>query len=267
MAIRKPFAVLPLALKNISTNNAKSNRGATHLAWPEYPGMIWETDDVGGGVFVRGQFDGVRNVDFCSLMATNAQAGTTLRLRLGATQPEVDGTAPYDSGALPIIDPARAEESGLYHSHLELPAIEEASWWRIDIGGHSGEFAASTLILGEKREPSNFYNRDRQVGFEDLGSLEIARNGVIADTPGAVLRTLLFRLQWVSDEEFWTLWAPMARRRADGGKQIVLWAFDPEPTVRRQAKTFLGYMARDIFMRGNDFPKANQMDFQLRAIL
>jgi hypothetical protein len=266
MAIRKPFAVIPLNLIALVGGNGKINRPWTHLALPEYPGMVWETDG-NDRLWVRGQFDGSKPVDFCSLMGTNAQAGTTLRLRLGTSQAEVDGTAPYDSAALPIIAPSRTEASGLYHSHLELPNVETATWWRIDIGSHTGDFSAAALILGEKLEPSNFYNRDREIGFEDLGALEVSRNGVIADTPGTVLRTLLFRLGWVEEEEFWSKWAPMAERRADGGKQIVFWAFDPEATVRRQAKTFLGFLSRDIFMRGNDFPKANQMDFQFRAIM
>jgi hypothetical protein len=266
MAIRKPFAVMPLSLSGFATGNETTNRPASHLGLPQYPAMRWQS--VGNtNLWVRGKFDGVEAVNFVSLMAANALPGTTIRVRLGTTLGQVDGTAPYDSGVLPFITPARTEESGLYHSHLELPTIENASWWRIDIGGHTGDFSASALIFGQRLEPSNFYNRDREIGFEDLGSLEIARNGVVADTPGYVLRTLLFRLQWVENEEFWTKWAPMAQRRPDGSKQIVLWAFDPEATARRQAQTFLGFMARDIFKRGNDLGNRNTMDFQFRAVL
>ncbi len=38
-------------------------------------------------------------------------------------------------------------------------------------------------------------------------------------------------------------------------------------TIYRQRKTFLGYMARDIFNRGNDQGTYSSMDFQFRAIL
>lgn len=264
MAIQKPFCVKPETLSAIASGNEKTNRPASHLGLP-YPGMRWESDG-NSNVWARGQFGGTtKDINFCSLMAANAVPGTTIRLRLGTTQAQVDGTAPYDSGALTLIDPARTRTDGRYHSHLELPSLVNASWWRIDIGSHTGDFSAASLVLGEKRTPARFYNRDREIGFEDLGALEIARNGVIAETPGYVLRTLLFRLQWVSDEEFWTLWAPLM---ADKGKrQLVYWAFDPEPTVRRQDKSFLGYFTRDLFARGNDFPRDNQMDLQLRAIL
>lgn len=262
--IEKPFAVLPLALISPVGGNALSNRGVTHLAMPQYPGMRWQSSG-NANLWVRGQFDGEQSVDFCSLMAANAQPGTTIRLRLGASQAEVDGTAPYDSGALPLIDPAKTRSDGLYHSHLELTAPEDASWWRIDIGGHTGDFSASALVMGQKRTAARFYNRDREFGFEDLGSLDISRNGVVAETDGFILRTLLFRLQWVSEDEYYDKWEPLFSRK--GKRQLVYWCFDPQDSVRRQDKSYLGYFARDMFVRGNDFPKDNQMDFQLRALL
>lgn len=267
MAIRKPFAVLPAALVGIATGNAKSNRPATHLAQP-HPGMRWESSG-NSNLWVRGNFGDqvVQAINFISLMGANALSGTTIRVRLGGTQAEVDGTAPYDSTALAFISPSRTEPSGLYHSHLELPSVVNAAWWRVDIGGHTGDFSASTLVFGEKREPSNFYNRDREIGFEDLGSLEIARNGVIADTPGVVLRTLLFRLGWVSEEEFLDKWAALGERNADGTKKLLLWCFNPEATVRRQTNTYLGYMSRDPFIRGNDVGTRNTMDVQFRAVI
>lgn len=263
MAIQKPFAVLPLALTGVATGNEKANRPASHLAQP-HPGMRWESNG-NGNLWVRGQFSATSPVNFMSLMATNAQAGTTIRLRLGTSQAQVDGSAPYDSGALTLISPANTRPDGRYNSHLELPSVSNASWWRIDIGNHTGDFSAASLVLGEKRTPARFYNRDRQIGFKDLGTLEISRNGVIAETPGHVLRTLAFRLQWVSNDEFWSAWAPLAATR--GKRQIIFIAFDPEPTVRRQDLSYLGYLEGDLFCRGNSFPKDNEVDFTLTAIL
>lgn len=265
MTIRKPFAVLPLPLLGIASGNERSNRPASHLSLPQHPGIRWESSGA-SNLWVRGQFSGNQPVDFVSLMASNALAGTTIRVRLGTTQAQVDGTAPYDSTALPLISPARVEPSGLYHSHLELPSVANASWWRIDIGGHTGDFSASCLIFGQKREPSNFYNRDREVGFEDLGALEITRNGVVADARGCVLSTLLFRLGWVDEAEWWEKWAPMGLRDTQGSKRIIFWSFDPEPTIYRQRKTLIGYMARDLFKRGNEQGTRNTMDVQFRGL-
>lgn len=264
MAIQKPFAVLPLTLTGIATGNAKANRLATHLGQFQNAGMRWESNG-NSNLWVRGQFNASSPVNFMSLMACNAQAGTTIRLRLGTSQAQVDGTAPYDSGALTLISPARTRTDGLYHSHLELPSVTNATWWRIDIGNHSGDFSASALVMGSKRTPARFYNRDREIGFEDLGSLDIARNGVIAETPGKVIRTLSFRLQWVSTAEYFDTWAPLFATK--GKRQPVFIAFDPEPTVRRQDLSFLGFLSRDMFIRGNQFPLDNEADFALRAIL
>ncbi len=266
MTIRKPFAVLPLVLSNITTGNERANRPASHLAQP-HPGMRWQSDG-SGSLFVRGQFSGTQRVNFASLMACNAIPATWWRVKLGMSQAEVDAVAPpYDSGAIAIIDPPRTEPSGLYHSHLEIPVVQNASWWRIDIGNHTGDFSAAHLVLGEKREPAHFYNRDREFGFENLGAVEIARNGVIAVTPGVRLRTFLFRLAWVNEAEFFDKWAPLIQPDAAGNLPILYWCVDPEATVYRQRKSFLGYMARDPFMRGNDLGIENTTDFQFRAVI
>ena len=225
--------------------------------------MRWQSNG-NGNLWVRGQFDTIRAINFASLMGTNAQAGTTIRIRLGMSQEQVDGLATYDSGIQPLISPAVTRSDGVYHSHLEIPAVQSVFWWRIDIGGHVGDFSASALIFGEKREPEHFYNRDREIGFQDLGGLEVARNGVVAETPGVLLRTLLFRLQWVSDDEYKRVWSPMMEVK--GKRQVTYWCFDPQADENRQDMTFLGFMVRDMFKRGNDFPRANQMDFQFQAL-
>lgn len=264
MPIQKPFAVLPLTLTGIASGNEKANRPASHLGLP-YPGMRWESTGA-SNVWARGQFGGASQaVSFMSLMAANAQSGTTIRLRLGTSQAAVDGSAPYDSGALPLISPARTRADGLYHSHLELPSVVNASWWRIDIGGHSGDFSAANLVLGEKRTAARFYNRDRERGYQDLGSLEFSRNGVHADTPGVVLKTLSFRMEWASEDEWENVWSPLFSTK--GKRQPVFIALDPESTTKRQEKVFYGYLAQDLFIRGGAAPDINQVDIQLRAVL
>ena len=265
MPVLRPFAVLPLALTGIATGNERANRPATHLSLPQYPGMVWQSNG-NTNLWVRGQFGGATQaVNFMSLMGANAQPGTTIRVRLGTTQAQVDGTAPYDSGAQPFITPARTRADGLYHSHLELPSVVNASWWRIDIGNHTGDFSASALIMGERRQPARFYNRDRELGFEDLGSLDIGRLGVVAETPGVVLKTMLFRLGWVSEAEYFNTWVPLFATK--GKRQLIYFCFDPDATVLRQDKSLLGYLARDMFMRGGTAPQTNEMDFQFRGFM
>lgn len=265
MPVLRPFAVLPLALTGIATGNERANRPASHLGLPQYPGMIWQSNG-NTNLWVRGQFGGATQaIDFMGIMGANALPGTTFRLRLGTTQAQVDGTAPYDSGVQTFISPARTRADGRFHAHWELPSVVNASWWRIDIGGHTGDFSASALILGQERQPARFYNRDRELGYQDLGSLEIGRNGIAAETPGVVLKTMLFRLGWATEEEWWNLWAPLMQVK--GKRQCLFWCFDPDPTVRRQDKTFLGFMARDLLMRGGTSPLQNEIDIEFRGLM
>lgn len=266
MAVELPFAVRPLALASIASGNELTNRPAANLARVKYLPMTWKSSG-NTDLWARGRFEGdaTEAVDFVSLVSANALPGTTIRVRLGTSQAEVDGTAPYDSGALTFIDPAITREDGLYHSHLELPSVENCSWWRIDIGGHTGDFEAAALIMGERITPARFYDADFEYGIEDLGTIEIARNGVVGETDGIVLRTLLFRLSWLSEAEYESDFRPMVE--ALGSRGFTFWCFDPAATAYRQAKTFLGHFGRPPFARGGQKPKTYAKEFQIRSII
>ena len=116
-----PFMLTPHALPTIATGNQRTEKPAIHLAQFKHVGMTWRTNG-NGSIWIRGDFGQSRVVDFVSLLQASALPGTTIRVRLGTTQAQVDGTAPYDSGAQPFINPAISREDGLYHSHLEIPA-------------------------------------------------------------------------------------------------------------------------------------------------
>lgn len=266
MPIIQPFAVRPLDVDpaSIATGNEKAERPAANLSRLRHIGMTWQTDGA-GSAWVRGQLAAAAGIDFVSMINASALPGTTIRVRLGTSQGEVDGAAPYDSGALPFISPATTRESGLYHSHLELPAVQTTSWFRIDIGGHTGDFEAAGLVMGRKIQPARFYDRDFEFGIEDLGSLDISRNGVSGETPGLVLRTLLFRLSWVTKAEFETEFRPMIEALAT--RKPSFWCFNPEPTVYRQNETFFGYFGRPPFARGGQKPQTFAVEFQIRSLI
>lgn len=145
--IRKPFFVIPLALGTIVAGNAQLGNPVFNLNRAKAIGLTWKTAG-NTNVWARGNFTAARSIDFMALIAANALPGTLIRLRLGTTQAEVDGVAPYDSTALAFISPSITRTDGLYHSHLELPSVITATWWRIDITGHTGDFEAATLVLG-----------------------------------------------------------------------------------------------------------------------
>jgi len=264
MAIQKPFFVAPLDLGVLVSGNARTSNPVFSLNRTLAAGVTWRSTG-NTDLWARGQFASSQAIDFCALMAANAQSGTTIRLRLGTSQAEVDGTAPYDSGALPLISPVITREDGLYHSHLEMGAVVNATWWRIDIAGHTGDFEASSLVLGKRIVSSRYYSPEFERGIEDLGEMSVGRWGVPDETPGAILRTLAFTLGWMSEAEFEASFRPMLEKK--GKRGAVYCCFDPDATTYRQAKTYLGVMRKSQFARGVKKPGIYSMDFELLSVL
>lgn len=260
----KPFFVVPLNLGTITTGNEASGYSAAFLQRRKTIGLTWKS--IGNtSLWVRGNFGSALPVDFMSLISANALPGTQIRLRLGSTQAAVDGTAAYDSGAVPFINPAITREDGLYHSHLELPSVQTYQWWRIDITGHTGDFQAANLVLGQKMTPGRFYNQDFEYGARDLGDLAFGRFGVVDETPGAVLRTIGFTLGWTTEAEFETLFRPMIEKI--GRRGLVFCCFDPTATVYRQARTYLGVLDKLPFARGIRKPNTFTMDWLIVSLI
>jgi len=263
MAIRKPIFVMPLAFASLTSDSNASGHPVDSLGEHKALGLTWKSGAYGDH-WIRGQFDRPRAIDFCALVSANAELGTQVRLRLGSTMAQVDGTAPHDSGTLPFISPAIEREDGLYHSHLELPAPVTASAFRIDITGHSGPFEASMLVMGQKIEPSRFYNWDREFGVKDMGSGDFTPWGVFNEQPGVIMRTIDFTLGWQTETEFEDRFRPMIEQL--GTRRPLYLVFDPEPHAARQAKTYMGVLSKPGFARGTRRPGFTQ-DFSILSMI
>lgn len=260
--IRKPIVIRPLDLgEAIVCGNAVDGHGVSHLRRHKAPGLTWKTSN-STSVWARGDLGTTQSIDFCALVAANALPDTKIRLRLGNTQAEVDGgAAPYDSTALDFISPAVTTEDGLYHSHLELPSIVSARWWRIDITGHTGAFEASNLVLGAQLIPSHFYNPDYEHAGMDLGDIEFTNFGVPDETPGLLWRTIEFTLGWQTEDEYETKWRALAEKT---GRRIPIYlVFDPEPTAYRQNRTYMGFFDKPISSRGARKPRNMEQEFKV----
>lgn len=262
MAIQKPFFVVPLDLGTITTTTEVAGYPATNLGRHESVGLTWQA---ASAPFARGDFGSAQAVNFCSIISANAQVATTFRLRLGDSQGEVDGTADYDSGAQTFISPSITRKDGLYHSHFELPSTQTKRWWRIDIGGHSGTFAAGDLVLGQRVEVERFYNYDFEMGVEDRGTAEFTRFGGIDLSPGVKLRKIDFTLEWMTRTEFETSFRPMFEDLGQTG--VVYCCFDPEASTRRQAWTYMGLFRKSPFVRGRRIPTRLASDFSILSYI
>jgi hypothetical protein len=263
--ISKPIFVLPIDLGTMVCDSADTGHPVFNLAEFKAPGTTWKAAATGDH-WIRGYWSSAETIDFLAIMAANADADTKYRLRLGTSQAEVDGgSAPYDSGELDFIGtaPVVAPDDGLYHSHLELPAAETATWWRIDLVDHPTKVEASMIVMGSKVQPSRFYNLDYEQGVEDLGEMQIGRWGVLDETDGAVWRTLDFSLAWITEAEFETSFRPLMK--ALGGRGVVYCCFDPTDSSYRHARTYMGMLRKSLFARGVKKPRTFQQDFSLRS--
>lgn len=259
----QPLFVVPLDLGTLSTTSETAGHPVSHLTYLKSIGLTWKA--ASGSAFVRGNLGAAKDIDFCAILSANATSGTTFRLRLGTSQVEVDGTAPYDSGALPFISPSITRDDGLYHSFLTLPDVESATWWRIDIGGGPAGFETPLIVLGKKIVPARFYNYDWEAGGEDLGKMEWTRHGVPDELPGRKLRTVEFTLDWMTETEFETQFRPMAE--AIGSTGMVYCCFDPEATAYRQNRTYYGKMRKPLVAKAKRIPTKRGMDFEVLSLI
>lgn len=236
----KPFFVVPAPLAVVTSGNELAARPASHLGEFFYKGMVWESSGA-SNLWVLVDLGQTTPIDFVGMLGANAVTGTDIRVRLGATQAEAEGGAAlYDSGAVDFISPAITRPDERYHAHLELPSPVSARWVRIDISGHSGDFLASMLVVGEKVEPTHYYEGQWAREVRDLGSVTFSRHGVAGVSEGAKLRGLSFRLAWLTEDEMEETFSPIDERV---GKTAPLFlAFDPEATIYRQRRTFFGFM-------------------------
>jgi hypothetical protein len=262
MAIQKPAFTIPVSLGTVTTGNERSNRLASYLGLWKDAGMVWQSNG-NTNLFVRCDFGSAKAVNYVSLIAANAQPGTTIRVRIGDTQAEVDGTADYDSGFLPFISPAITRADGLYNSHLDIPSLQTKRWIRIDIGGHTGDFEASSLVVGQRMIMNRFYDRGFEMGVEDLGSLEFGNQGVVVEEDGVIIRSLGFKLSWMSEAEFETNFRPFMEQM--GMRGFIHCCFDPEPTIYRQAKTYFGRMAKQPTVVNSVLPLSYAKEFVIHS--
>lgn len=262
-AIEKPIFVDPVDLGTITAGSALSSNPVSNLNRLETMALTWKTAT--GTTYARGQFTKTEAISFLAILSANAQAGTTYRIRLGTSQAQVDGSAPYDSGTLTFISPSITRDDGLYHSFLKMPSVTNATWWRIDIAGHSGAFEAGGVVLGKAIEPSRFYDRDFERGTDDLGSIDYNRFGVPDTADGIKLRSLMFTLSWLSESEYEDTFGPLAEKV--GTTSPIYCCFDQAATVWRQRKTYFGTLGKPPYARGSVKPRTMAMELQIRSMI
>lgn len=263
MTIQLPFGVVPLDLGTITTGNARANRPAAHLGYFKHIGLAWQSAGA-SNLWVKGDFGAAMAVDFAAMISATALPGTTIRVRLDDAPIDTDPTL-YDSGALPFISPSITRADGLYHSHLELGEVVTARYWRIDIGGHTGDFSAATLVLGLRLQPSTFYDKDFKFDVTDLGTMDITRWGVPDEAAGLIFRSLPLKFSWLSNADYEGKFRPLAEGL--GKRGVLYWCHDPEPSTARQAKTYLGWFKTLPYATGAVQAGRYESEFEILSMI
>ncbi len=263
----KPIFMRPHALESMLWANALLGNPADNLARHDASGVVWQSAG-SSNLWVSGQFEGgAKAVDLIALVLTNASATTTARLRLGNSFSDAETGTLLDTGDLLIRSPVPAVDrgDGLSHWFHKLDTAVTATHWRLEISNHSGDFIASSLLLGERVETGYFYNPDYQFGAQDLGDISFSRWGVIEDSGGLVQRTLDFALGWQDEDEFETEFRPIME---DLGQRGLLYCcFDPADSIYRQARTYFGVLGRPLAARGVRKPKTFLLEFNIASII
>lgn len=258
----KPFFVKPLPFTVAATGNERAGNLASHLAAFKFPGMTWRSNG-NTGLTVDVDLGAAVTVDYVALLATNAQAGTTIQILMGASLANVQGGSPtFDSGILTLISPAVTGRD-TYHSHYEFGTAQTYRYLRIKIASHTGDFEASTLVIGKKVQSSRYYEPEWENGPLDLSEIGDNRNGIASEAPGLVMRQISFTLGWLNEAEWETLFQPLLQ--ALGKTEPVLLSFDPDATTYRQNRTYFGRLAesRGRKRNYNRFEKA----FDLKSFI
>lgn len=261
--IEKPIFCRPVPLGSIATGNERAEAPAAHLGLYGSPGLVWRTNG-SSNAWARGQMPALTAINMASVVAANAQAGTTIRLRLGTSQAQVDGgSAPYDSGVVTFISPAETVEGGRYHSYQRFTSVD-ATWWRLDISGHTGDFEAMGLILGTAAQTTRFYDRGWELSPIDLGDFDLSRFGVAMETDGIVMRAVSFKLSWVSEAEFKASFENIMRAT----KREPIWLlFNPEAISGRQSQFYFGRFGQAPFAQNSRKPGTFAMEFAMQSMI
>jgi hypothetical protein len=148
-----------------------------------------------------------------------------------------------------------------------LSSTAHSRWWRIDITGHTGDFEAMAMVLGQRAVFTNFYNdKGFEFGQEDYGTIEIGRYGVVDELGGIKMRTLMMDFGWMSDSDRHNVFQPL--RDKIGVTGVAFWCFDPDATVQRQDKSYFGWLMKPVAFRASSFKQDRwQSQFNVRSMI
>ena len=159
-----PFFVKPLNLTSTfyAVGNERASNPMYNLGEFQYAGMTWRSNG-NANLYVYIDFGAAQPIDFVGMLGANAQSGTTFRVAGDPTLAGLSAAPAYDSTPLPFIAPSVGNRA-LYNSHLSLSSPQTYRFWLIQVGGHTGDFEAAFLVMGQKFQPVRYYEPEWEAG-------------------------------------------------------------------------------------------------------
>lgn len=200
-----PFAVIPIALGTVTSGNERATNLASHLGELDTIGMTWKSTG-NANLWARGNFASAKPVDFASVLRANALPGTTIRIRLGATQAEVD--------AEPLVIANQANTTvtslgaGVYRAEKTAGAAATYDASAVSSTGIAGDFVLriralqtdKSMFIGIDAAPTvsnDHLTIDRSINFNSAGEIRGYENGTLVAGPLSYTTADYFFLQRV----------------------------------------------------------------------
>lgn len=191
---------LPITYVSSSTLTVAEPKNMTN----DEPGMVWRSSSL-SPAYVVFSF-ATASVDTIALVGNNVRSSGTMRVRIGTTAAQVNGTAPFDqtfsawSGIAPVDDAI---------SMFLLSAPVTGSFIRIDFsdaGNPAGYFQCCRLVIG-KRVTNAGIDIGHEEVFDDTSGIEDAYGAVTIDKYG-IRQQHKITISHVKEEEYYASWRP-----------------------------------------------------------
>jgi len=211
------------------------------------------------GVYLELDFAAPFAWDTVALVAHNATAAATWRLRAGATQANVQGAAAsYDSGTISLWTAAGrpAGYAGVALSSLHwLSSPQTYRWLRIDVSDAAnpdGYLEFGRLIVDAAWQPARNLQRPWSAGFIDPSTRTVSLAGGLLPYPIGKRRVFEIPFRHLSEADAYGALYELYRRR--GNTRDVLVVRDPAATTYLHTQLIHGLMTdlRPIIQRAHN---------------
>lgn len=210
-----------------------------------------------------------RAVDFVALIAHNASASGTWRVRGATSEANLTASPGYDSTAGVDLWPSSGKpDADVQHSFLRLGSAQTYRWWRVDVadaGNADGYFQLGRLMIAGAWAPSVNYSFGAGIGWLDPSPVDQGVAGHLFPLEREKHRvfTLPFQFQTKAD----CLDGAYELQRKRGASKDVFVVLDSAETTYLHTAMVHGLMAGTAAPFTNDFFQRYSFSLRIEELL